>query len=149
MADKNQVGRKYPIPPWEVERGKIRELAMAIGDDNPIYLDKNAAIAAGYRDTPAPPTYITVPGNWQSNASQFMDDLGINYAMILHGGEEYEYHTEIYPGDVLTGETTVAGVVEKQSKSGSKMDIVTIETVYHNQNNEKVLTARTTMIERK
>ncbi|MBT4512652.1 MAG: acyl dehydratase, partial [Chloroflexi bacterium] len=45
--------------------------------------------------------------------------------------------------------TTVASVVEKESKSGSKMDIVIIETVFNNQNNEKVLTARTTIIERK
>lgn len=149
MADKNQVGRKYSTPPWEVERCKIRELVTAIGDDNPVYLDKNAAIEAGYQDTPAPPTYITVPGNWQSQTEQFMKDLNINYAMIVHGGEEYEYHKEIYPGDVLTGETTVADVVEKQSRSGSLMDIVTIETVYHNQNNEKVLTGRTTIIERK
>ena len=69
--------------------------------------------------------------------------------MILHGGEEYEYHKDIYPGDVINGKTTVASVTEKVSKSGSKMDIVIIETVYNNQNNEKVLTARTTIIERK
>ncbi len=149
MADASQVGRQYDVAPWEVERCKIKELVLAIGDDNPIYLDKEAARAEGYKDTPAPPTYITVPGNWQSNTSQFMDDLGINYMMIVHGGEEYEYHNEIYPGDTLSGKTTVASVVEKQSKSGSKMDIVIIETIFNNQNNEKVLTARTTIIERK
>ncbi|MBM3133420.1 MAG: MaoC family dehydratase, partial [Chloroflexi bacterium] len=75
-------------------------------------------------------------------------DLNINYMKIVHGGEEYEYHREIYPGDVLTGKTTVASIVEKQGKSGS-MDIVTIETVYTDQKNQKVLTARTTIIERK
>jgi hypothetical protein len=32
--------------------GKIREMAKAIGDPNPIYLDKEAAIRDGYRDTP-------------------------------------------------------------------------------------------------
>ncbi|NQT73119.1 MAG: MaoC family dehydratase N-terminal domain-containing protein [Chloroflexi bacterium] len=149
MADKSQVGREYELAPWEVERCKIKELAWAIGDPNPIYTDKEAAAKEGYQDIPAPPTYATVPGNWQSNTGQFMDDLGINYMMIVHGGEEYEYHKEIYPGDVISGKTTVASVVEKESKSGSKMDIVIIETVYNNQNNEKVLTARTTIIERK
>ncbi len=149
MADAKQVGRQYDVAPWEVERCKIKELALAIGDPNPIYTDKKAAKAEGYKDTPAPPTYATVPGNWQSNTGQFMADLGINYMMIVHGGEEYEYHKEIYPGDVLSGKTTVASVTEKQSKSGSKMDIVIIETVLNNQNNEKVLTSRTTIIERK
>ncbi|MFC2027946.1 MaoC family dehydratase N-terminal domain-containing protein [Chloroflexota bacterium] len=149
MADKTQVGREYPLPPWEVERCKIKELALAIGDPNPIYTDKEVAKAEGYQDTPAPPTYATVIANWQANTGQFMDDLGINYMMIVHGGEEYEYHKEVCPGDVISGKTTVASVVEKVSKSGSKMDIVVIETGYENQNNEKVLTARTTIIERK
>ncbi|MFO8011615.1 MAG: MaoC family dehydratase N-terminal domain-containing protein [Dehalococcoidia bacterium] len=149
MADKSQIGREYEVAPWEVERCKIRELVRAIGDNNPVYLDKQVALSEGYDDIPAPPTYITVPGNWQSNTDQFMKDLNINYMMIVHGGEEYEYHKEIYPGDVLSGKTTVANVVEKQSKSGSSMDIITIETVYKNQKDEKVLTARTTMIERK
>ena len=149
MADASQVGREYDVAEWEVERCKIKELAWAIGDPNPIYIDKNVAIKEGYQDVPAPPTYATVIGNWQADTGQFMDDLGINYMMIVHGGEEYEYHKEIYPSDVLSGKTTVASVVEKQSKSGSKMDIVIIETVYNNQNDEKVLTARTTIIERK
>ena len=149
MADKSQVGRQYDVPPWEVDRSKIRELVQAIGDPNPIYLDPEAARREGYKDTPAPPTYITVPGNWQGNTEQFMKDLNINYMMVVHGGEEYEYYQEIYPGDVLTGRTTVKSIVEKESKSGAKMDIVTIETEYFNQRNEKVLVARTTLIERK
>lgn len=33
-----------------VERGKIKELALAIGDKNPIYVDAVAARLAGYRD---------------------------------------------------------------------------------------------------
>lgn len=149
MADASKVGSEYPLPTWEVERCKIRELMQAIGDPNPIFQDKEAAVAEGYQDVPNPPTYATVIANWQANTGQFMDDLGINYMMILHGGEEYEYHRDIYPGDVINGKTTVASVTEKVSKSGSKMDIVIIETVYNNQNNEKVLTARTTIIERK
>ncbi len=149
MADASQVGRKYDLASWKVERGKIRELAQAIGDPNPIYTDKAVAIAEGYQDTPAPPTFATVPGNWQSNTQELMDDLSINYMMILHGGEEYEYHKEILPGDTMTGVTTVKSVTPKVSKSGSEMDIVVIEVVFTNQNNEKVLTSRTTIIERK
>jgi len=149
MADASQVGRKYDLAPWEVERGKIRELAMAIGDPNPIYTNREVAVKEGYKDTPVPPTFATVPGNWQSNTQELMDDLKINYMMILHGGEEYEYHKDIYPGDTITGVTTVKSITPKESKSGNKMDIVIIEVVFKNQNDEKVLTARTTIIERK
>ncbi|MEA3486688.1 MAG: MaoC family dehydratase N-terminal domain-containing protein, partial [Thermodesulfobacteriota bacterium] len=61
MADLSKIGTEYSPIIWEVERGKIREFAKAIGDPNPVYLDKEAAIAEGYKDTPAPPTFLTVP----------------------------------------------------------------------------------------
>ena len=42
------------FPPYtiEVERGKVRELALAIGDENAIYQSRQAAQAAGYADAP-------------------------------------------------------------------------------------------------
>nr|HPR04887.1 MaoC family dehydratase N-terminal domain-containing protein [Deltaproteobacteria bacterium] len=37
MADHSKIGKEYAPVVWEVERGKIRELAKAIGDPNPIF----------------------------------------------------------------------------------------------------------------
>ena len=59
MADKTRVGLELPHYIFVVERVKIREFVEAIGDDNPIFLDREAAISAGYQDTPCPPTFIT------------------------------------------------------------------------------------------
>jgi acyl dehydratase len=76
-------------------------------------------------------------------------DLSINFAMLLHGEEEYEYYQEIYPGDVITATPKVAAIEEKTSKSGKKMDMVTIELLYVNQRGEKVAKAKTLLVERK
>ncbi len=46
MFDKSKIGHSFPPFTVEVERGKIRELALAIGDDNPIYHSREAAHAA-------------------------------------------------------------------------------------------------------
>jgi len=149
MADKSKVGTQYPPIVWEVERGKIKEMVRAIGDDNPIFQDKQAAIAEGYQDSPASPTFLTVPAMWSAGLASIVMDLNINVAMVLHGEEEYEYYQEIYPGDIITGSTKVLDIEEKTTRSGSKMDLVTTEIIYQNQRGEKVARAKTVIVERK
>jgi acyl dehydratase len=148
MADASAVGKEYPPFLWEVERGKIRELAQAIGDKNPIYVDRDAAVKAGYQDTPASPTYITVPLMWANILFKIVEDMKINFAKVLHGEETYEYFQEIYPGDTLAGRVRIAGMDQKSGKAGS-MDIVRLEIMYTNQKNEPVLKATTIIVERK
>jgi acyl dehydratase len=149
MADLSKVGKEYPPIVWEVERGKIRELAQAIGDPDPIYLDREAAVAQGYKDTPAPPTFLTVPMMWCGRMPDLIVDLKINILMVLHGEEEYEYYRQIYPGDTITGIPKVVKAEEKETKSGSKMDMITLEVLYRNQQDEAVAKSRSLIIERK
>jgi len=149
MADKTKVGKEYPLIIWEVERGKITEFAKAIGDFDPIYQDRDTAIKQGYKDTPAPPTFLTVPMMWSSVMPGVINDLQINFMMVLHGEEEYEYYRQIYPGDRLTGIPKAVSIEEKTSKSGNKMDMITIEILYTDQSGEKVAKARTLLVERK
>ena len=147
MADKSAVGKEFPPYTWEVERGKIREMAQAIGDNNPIYTDREAAIKEGYKDAVASPTFITVPTFWMGIGAKILSELKINYSRILHGEERYEYYQEIYPGDVLTGHTKIVSIESKSGKSGN-MDIVTREILYTNQRNEPVLKAKSVTVER-
>ena len=149
MADYSKVGKEYAPVIWEVERGKIRELAKAIGDPNPIFSDREAAVSEGYKDMPTPPTFLTVPMMWSTSMPSVINDLAINFMMVLHGEEEYEYYQEIYPGDVITAKPKVAAIEEKVSKSGRKMDMVTVELLYVNQRGEKVAKARSLLVERK
>ena len=108
MFDKSKVGQSFPPFTIEVERGKIRELALAIGDDNPIYQSREEAQAAGYPDVPLYPTSPTTFTFWGNRKmiSQIAS-LGINLMRVLHGEEEYEYLAPIYPGDTLTGVMTL------------------------------------------
>lgn len=57
--DQTFVGRTYPpTEPYEVGREKIREFAVAVGDENPVYTDPEAAKAFGHQDVIAPPTFV-------------------------------------------------------------------------------------------
>lgn len=139
------VGRTFPLKPFEVERGKIREFAAATCDKNPIYSDRAAAQAAGYEDIPLPPTFGTVVGFWALDEKRQTEQLGLPIAGVLHGEEEYIYLAPIYPGDTLTGERKVASIVDRKGKSGS-MQIITLETTYTNQEGQEVLKARTMVV---
>jgi acyl dehydratase len=60
-VNQDYAGRSFPATePYEVSRVKIAEFANAIGDPNPVYRDRDAAVAAGYPDVIAPPTFPIV-----------------------------------------------------------------------------------------
>ena len=54
------IGKTYPAFEYEVGKEKIREYARAVGEDNPVYFDREQAKAAGFRDVPAPPMFAVV-----------------------------------------------------------------------------------------
>ena len=149
MFDKSKVGQNFPPFTIEVERGKIRELALAIGDDNPIYQSREAAQAAGYPDVPLYPTSPTTFAFWGNTkmVGQLVS-LGINVMRVLHGEEEYEYLAPVYPGDTLTGVMTIVDGKTRQGQAGSSMDILTVEVRYTNQHGQPVLNARQVIIAR-
>ena len=143
MINANAIGTTFPPFSFEISRSKIRELARAIGDPNPVYDSIEAAQAAGYRDVPLPPTFGTILGLWGETGSvERLRVLGIDMARALHGEEEYQYLAPIYPGDVLTGVTTLADAKTRSGSSGRNMEIYTIQTAYTNQHDQPVLRAR-------
>jgi len=149
MADTSMTGKTLPPYTLKVEGVKIKELVSAIGDNNPIFIDKEAAIGEGYSDTPCPPTFLT--SAFQEFTGAYLrafDELGVTLSSVLHGEEEYEYLKEIYPGDTLTCSMKIDSIVEKQTKSGT-MNLITLRTGFTNQNGESVAMARSLIIERK
>jgi acyl dehydratase len=149
MFDSSNVGRSFSPFTIDVERCKIHELALAIGDNNPIYHSREAAQAAGYDDVPLYPTGPTLFNFWgNTKMGRQLAETGLNVMGILHGEEEYEYLAPIYPGDTLTGVTTITSGKSRQGRDGSTMDIVTTETRYTNQRDQHVLSTRTTVVVR-
>lgn len=58
MEKSNKTGKPFKVRSFTVERGKIKEFAMAIGDENPLYYDVGATERtrlSGY----SYPTYIS------------------------------------------------------------------------------------------
>ena len=49
MIDKKHIGHELPASVLDVEKGRLRFFAKAIGETDPVYTDEAAAEAAGYR----------------------------------------------------------------------------------------------------
>lgn len=138
------VGLKFKLSPFEIERGKIKEFAMAFCDENPIYYDKLAALECGFKDIPIPPTFGTVIDMWAGlSFDQINELLGLEQSRVLHGEQVYEYLGDICAGDIISGEGEVVSAVKKKN-----LDLYSLETTYKNQFNELMLKSRAVIIER-
>src|SRR6266700_3601072 len=103
---------------------------------------REAAQAAGYSAVPLFPTATTLFTFWgNTKMGRHLIDIGVNVMGALHGEEEYEYLAPIYPGDVLTGVTTLVDGKTRKGQTGS-MDILTLEVRYTNQHGQPVLNVR-------
>jgi acyl dehydratase len=103
------VGRSYPAPTtYEVSREAIRKFAEAIGDSNPLYLDRAAARAAGHADVVAPPTFLTVLTYRFHDCGPVADpELGLDYSVVVHGEQRFIHHRPVIAGDELASVLTI------------------------------------------
>jgi acyl dehydratase len=139
------IGREYPADrTFEVGREHIRQFATAIGDPNPVYVDRDAAEALGHPDVIAPPTFLTTLGFATSGRSAMADpSLGLNYALVVHGEQSFELHRPIHAGDVLSSVTRIDDI-----RDAGRNELMVNVTEVHGADGEHVATLRSTIVSR-
>src|SRR5829696_3052703 len=106
--DRELVGRSYPPSAvYEVGRAKIAEFATAIGEDDPVHRDVEAARAAGHADVIAPPTFAIVVSLEAAFVVLGDPDVGLDYSRVVHGEQRFTHHRPIRAGDRLVATTTI------------------------------------------
>ncbi|MEW5914005.1 MAG: MaoC family dehydratase N-terminal domain-containing protein [Thermodesulfobacteriota bacterium] len=133
--------------PWrfEVTTTGVRAFARGVGYQDPVYYQAAEAVAKGYRDLPAPPTYLGLPmfvpglsDDLLPIAPGFAAPLQHGLQGLLDGGTEIEYFHDICAGDVLTGVRELKSLECKESQALGTMLVVTLETVFTNQDGRVV-----------
>ncbi len=138
------IGRTFPpSAPYEVSRVKLAEFADAIGDRDPLYRDRAAAVAAGFPDVIAPPTFPIVISMAAGGQAMSDPDLNLNYAMVVHGAQRFEYQRPLHAGDVVTAQVTISDI-----KSVGSNSLMTTSTRISTTDGEHVCTAHGTLVER-
>jgi len=126
MVDPAHKGKVFEPFDLTIERGKLREFLMALGDDNPAY---------AVDDPPIPPTFSTVFTFWGGVGLQaILKAVGVEIQNVLHAEQGYEYLVPMHVGDTITGQSRVENIYAKGG-----MDFVELVTEYKNQHGQPVL----------
>jgi acyl dehydratase len=137
------LGKSYPPTTYAVGREKIREYAFATGETNPLHLDVTAAREAGYADVVAPPMFVVVYAAPAVAPGLFDPEVGIDFARMVHGGQEFKWGPLVVAGDEITTTTTLKDVTQRES-----MSFYVFETVSDNQDGDTVCVGTWTNIVR-
>jgi acyl dehydratase len=128
---------------YAVGRENVREYARAVGETDPLHLDHEAARAAGYADVVAPPMFAAVYCSPAIGPALMDPNVGIDFARMVHGAQEFEWGPPVVAGDEIT---TVAELEDKAERGG--LQFFTFRTVSTNQRGETVCEGRWTNIVR-
>ncbi len=142
-VDGSAKGKRYAPFEYEVGKEKIREYALAVGEDNAVYFDRSAAEAAGFRDIPAPPMFAVVYSAGAMGPAILDPEVGINFALMVHGGQEFVWGEPVCSGDTITTVAECKDIFEKDGKG-----FYVFESVSTNQRDETVCVGTWTNIVR-
>jgi acyl dehydratase len=137
------VGKQYPPTVYAVGREKIREYARAVGETNPLHLDVEAARAAGYADLVAPPMFAVVYCGPALTPVLFDPDVAMDFARMVHGGQEFRWGELVVAGDEIATTVTVKSIEERE-----RMGFYVFESVSTNQDGAEVCVGTWTNIVR-
>jgi acyl dehydratase len=138
------IGKRFAPDTYAVGREKIREYASAVGETNPLHFDLDTARTAGYGDVVAPPMFAVVYAGRAVIPALFDPEVGLDFAMMVHGSQEFRWGPLVVAGDEITTTVTLRDISER----GAVMTFYVFESVSANQRGETVCTGTWTNIVR-
>jgi acyl dehydratase len=137
------IGKTYPAVTYAVGREKVREFASAVGEEGTLHHDPEAARAAGYADVVAPPMFAVVYASKAVAPALFDPDVGIDFARMVHGGQDFVWGPPVVAGDEVATEVEVKDVADRGG-----LAFYVFESRSTNQDGETVCTGTWTNIVR-
>jgi len=121
-------GKTYPPTRFEVRREHALAFARAVGDDGSF----------------VPPTFVTAP-EVQAGLAQVVEDadLGMDFARVVHGEQEYEWSRPVRVGDVLEVRSKIESI---RAKGGH--EFLTLRTEMRDETGALVVLARSSLVVR-
>jgi acyl dehydratase len=136
-------GKEYKEVSLAVERDLVDQFADAIAEDRPVFRDAGEAKGAGYPEQVAPPTFVTKVQILSSAQVVTDQDLGLNYMMVVHGEQEFEWRRPAVVGDVLSAVPRISDIYAKGPN-----EFLVIEAEVKDGSGELLAVSRTTLLSR-
>jgi acyl dehydratase len=135
------VGKSWPGVDFEIEAERIAQYADAVGEPSPVHRDAEAAKAAGFRDVVAPPMFAVVYSAPAMGPALFDPDVEMNFAAMVHGGQEFDWGEPVCAGDVITTAVTCTSIDARDGRG-----FYVFESISANQEGEQTVKATWTNI---
>jgi acyl dehydratase len=150
---KSWIGREAHYPAREeLGRASIRYFALALDDDNPLYVDDAYATKAGYPSVIAPPTLICETNQYAHQAPNADGYVGHEWHLpvpdtrLVRAGNDYEFMRPLLPADRISVTWTLESIVEKPSSRGGTQLFVSSVGRYRDAKGEMVAINRETIV---
>ena len=150
MPSKDMIGRLLSTGSATVTPEHVAAFARALGDDDPLYRDAEAAKRGPFGTVVAPPTYpIAFMIQAMSGGMDTFLELGLNFMTLVHGEQEFEYVRPVKIGETLTLTGRIADVYEKMNSAGATLDFVVLETEGKDTGDQPVFYSRNILISKR
>jgi hypothetical protein len=136
VIDRRFIGHVWAPFTVEVEKGRLRFFAEAIGETNPVYTDGAA---------PIPPTYLFSLENEVPDQYGWLASMGVDLGDLLHGEQSFKYHAMVYAGERVTFEPRITDIYDK--KNGA-LEFIVKETKVTNASGKLVAELRNVLVVR-
>jgi acyl dehydratase len=135
--------------PEDISASDVRRYVDATGDRNPLWLDDEAARAAGYQARIVPPMMVVDLG-WRLKASEegrlwHHVPLPPEYIDTRNADNEIEWLGEVYVGERLSIRHRITDIVARQGRRGLGV-YITRETEFRAQDRRLVARVRQTIV---
>jgi acyl dehydratase len=127
------VGKTWTGFTYEVGLEKIREYANAVGEGGAVHHSREAAQDAGFRDVVAPPMFVVVYSAGAMGPAIFDPDVGMDFARMLHGSQEFVWGEPVCAGDSIVTDVEWKDLSERDDKK-----FFVFESVSRNQDGAEV-----------
>lgn len=136
------IGKEYVFTaPEEVGRATIRLFALALGDLNPLYVNRDDAVKGPYGGVIAPPTLVCETMQYYrgqiDEQGGFTDRMPLPEGQTIRAGNEYVFHRPVRPDDIITAHWKVRDVSAKAGRTGALL-FVMIDITYTNQHGARL-----------
>src|ERR1700752_922024 len=105
-VNKQAIGKTYEPVLYAVGREKVREYARAVGETNPVHLDVEGARGQGHPHVVPPPLFAVVYSAPSVGPPIFDPEVELNFALMVHGGQVFEWGPVVVAGDEISTTTT-------------------------------------------
>jgi acyl dehydratase len=110
------AGKTWDPASFQVEAARITQYAEAIFADSPLHRDTDAARQAGFRDIVAPPMFCVVYSAPAMGPAIFDPEVGMNFAAMVHGSQEFDWGEPVCAGDEITTSVRCSSIEERDGK---------------------------------